>query len=353
MVLDARGIASGTTSRGEGNILVSDKAAGPELELGQLSRGEWLSLSAELGPAIELEEKGGVIVASEEAQLRHLHKLAIDQRAAGLRAEPMDGRRALELEPHLRPDILGGVHYPEDMQVQPVLACHHLLAAARRRGAEVRQGERLSRIERDGAGRIKAAVSDTTVYPTRAVVNATGPWAGELSRRLGAEVPVSPRRGFILVTEPLPLMIRHKVYTADYVDNVASDAHGLETSTVVESTLSGTVLVGASRDHVDFDTGHDVSIVRKLARQATDLYPFLNQARLIRTYSGFRPYSPDHLPIIGHDHRQPGLLHACGHEGAGIGLAPATGRLVAELLTQADPSIEIHPFRPDRFEEAA
>ncbi len=59
----------------------------------------------------------------------------------------------------------------------------------------------------------------------------------------------------------------------------------------------------------------------------------LAQVNLMRVYAGFRPYCPDHLPLIGADERVPGLLHACGHEGAGIGLAPATGELIAELVT--------------------
>jgi len=79
------------------------------------------------------------------------------------------------------------------------------------------------------------------------------------------------------------------------------------------------------------------------------LFPFLSTVRVIRSYRGFRPYSPDHLPVIGPDPRAPGLLHACGHEGAGIGLAPATADLVAAALTGAEPPLDPAPFRPDRF----
>jgi D-hydroxyproline dehydrogenase subunit beta len=73
----------------------------------------------------------------------------------------------------------------------------------------------------------------------------------------------------------------------------------------------------------------------------------------MRTYAGFRPYLPDHLPAIGPDPRVPGLLHACGHEGAGIGLAPATGLIVAGCLTDGEPPLDISPFRPERFTPAA
>ena len=73
----------------------------------------------------------------------------------------------------------------------------------------------------------------------------------------------------------------------------------------------------------------------------------------MRAYLGFRPYMPDHLPAIGPDPRVPGLLHACGHEGAGIGLATATGQLIAQTLTAKTPDLDLTPFRPDRFTEEA
>jgi glycine/D-amino acid oxidase-like deaminating enzyme len=75
--------------------------------------------------------------------------------------------------------------------------------------------------------------------------------------------------------------------------------------------------------------------------------------RVQRTYGGFRPYCPDHLPVIGPDPRVDGLVHACGHEGAGIGLAPATALLVTEAITGTATSISLAAFSPTRFGEAA
>ncbi|TDC59714.1 FAD-dependent oxidoreductase, partial [Streptomyces hainanensis] len=61
----------------------------------------------------------------------------------------------------------------------------------------------------------------------------------------------------------------------------------------------------------------------------------------------------DHLPVIGPDPRLPGLWHACGHEGAGIGLSAGTGHLLAQALTGADPTLDLAPFAPERWEHAA
>lgn len=161
-----------------------------------------------------------------------------------------------------------------------------------------------------------------------------------------------PRKGFILVTEPLPRVIRHKVYSADYVANVASGEAGLESSVVVEGTRAGTVLIGASRERVGFDRSMSLPVLRRLAAQAIAVFPFLAEVALLRSYLGFRPYCPDRLPVIGADPRAPGLLHATGHEGAGIGLSAATGHLIAQVVAGTEPDLDLTPFRPDRFEEA-
>jgi glycine/D-amino acid oxidase-like deaminating enzyme len=165
----------------------------------------------------------------------------------------------------------------------------------------------------------------------------------------GVHLPVLPRRGFVLVTEPLPKLVRHKVYAADYVADVASSSEALQASAVVEGTAGGPVLIGASRERVGFDRTFSLPVARLLAQQAIALFPALAEVKAMRSYLGFRPYMPDHLPAIGADPRVPGLLHACGHEGAGIGLSAATGHLIARVVTGQTPDMDLAPFRPDRF----
>ncbi|MFI1574488.1 NAD(P)/FAD-dependent oxidoreductase [Streptomyces anulatus] len=351
-VLDRGPVGAGTTSRGEGNILLSDKEPGPELELARLSRDLWDEAAEELGPeTVEFETKGGLVVASTPDALGALHAFAARQAAAGVRTEAVE--RVGELEPHAAPGLPGGVHYPQDAQVQPVLAAAGLLRAAVRHGSRTHTGEAVAAVTGTDGRITGVRTADGTVLPADAVVNAAGTWGGEVGRRLGAPVGILPRRGFVLVTEPLPPMIRHKVYSADYVANVASSDEGLETSCVVEGTRAGTILIGASRERVGFDTSMNPAVVARLAAQACRLFPFLRGVHLIRAYRGFRPYCPDHLPVIGPDPRVPGVLHACGHEGAGIGLAPGTGALVtAQLLGRpwrgADPAAHTG-LLPDRF----
>jgi len=351
-VVDRGPVAGGTTGAGEGNLLVSDKEAGPELELALLSTRLWRELAADLPPedAVEHELKGGLVVAPDETARTALRAFTAGQRAAGVEAHEVSAAELAALEPRLAPGLAGAFHYPQDAQVQPAKAAAALLRAARRQGARVRLGEEVTAVLTDTTGAVCGVRTPCGELRAPAVVNAAGGWGGRIAELAGTHLPVLPRRGFVLVTEPLPPgLIRHKVYAADYIADVASGSAGLQSSAVVEGTPAGTVLIGATRERVGFDRTLSTEALRRLASQAAALFPALADAHVIRTYCGFRPYLPDHLPAIGPDPRVPGLVHACGHEGAGIGLAPATGLLVTAALTGADPPVPAEPFRPDRF----
>ncbi|MBZ6251451.1 NAD(P)/FAD-dependent oxidoreductase [Streptomyces olivaceus] len=346
IVVDRGQVAGGTTGAGEGNLLVSDKEPGPELELALLSAGLWTGLAEELGRETEYEPKGGVVVAETPEALAGLETFAAGQRAAGVSALGVTADRLHDLEPRLAPGLAGAVHYPQDAQVMPALAAAHLLRTS---GARLRTGCTVTGVLRGPGGAVRGVRTDRGDVHAPAVVNAAGPWGGEVAALADVHLPVLPRRGYVLVTEPLPPRIRHKVYAADYVADVASDSAALQTSPVVEGTAAGPVLIGASRERVGFDRSVSLPALRALAAGATRLFPFLARVRALRTYAGFRPYLPDHLPAIGADPRAPGLFHACGHEGAGIGLSTGTGHLIAGLLTGAAPALDLTPFRPDRF----
>jgi glycine/D-amino acid oxidase-like deaminating enzyme len=99
---------------------------------------------------------------------------------------------------------------------------------------------------------------------------------------------------------------------------------------------------------VGFSTDNTLPALAEIAAKAVRLFPFLSQTMVLRTYAGFRPYAPDHLPVIGEDAAVPGLVHAAGHEGAGIGLAPATGLLIAHAVLGTVAPVDPTPFLPSR-----
>ena len=353
IVVERGSIASGTSSRCEGNVLVSDKEVGPELELSLYSQRVWREDLAEYADLWEFESKGGLVVARSESSMRALADLVVHQRTLGIRADMIDdiaGVRALE--PYINPALAGGAFYPDDAQVQPLLATHQLLRLAREHGAQVRTRTAVHGILISG-GRAEGVETSAGRISAGAVINCAGPWSGELAALAGVHLPVLPRRGFVLVTEPVPVTVHHKVYAAEYVGDVASSDAGLQVSPVVEGTPSGTILMGASRERVGFDRTFSADAVARIAASGLGLFPALRDVGVQRAYSGFRPYCPDHLPAIGEDARMPGLWHAAGHEGAGVGLSVGTGKLLAQAMRGESTDLDLAPFRPERLEGVA
>ena len=346
LVIDRGAVSSGTTGAGEGNILVSDKDPGPELTLALRSRDLWFEMQADVGDFFELEAKGGVVVARGDNS--ELLKLAEHQRAHGVDARVVNGAELRDLEPFLDPSFSSGVFYPQDAQCQPMLAAAHVIRTVVARGGAFVSNAKVTKVLVQDR-KIRGVETTQGEFLAPIVVNATGTWAGEIAKMAGSQLPIAPRRGFILVTEPTKKYVFHKVYDSDYVANVASSDADLQTSTVVEGTRSGTILIGASRERVGFDGTMNIEILRRLAAQATSLFPVLRDVQLLRAYRGFRPYAPDHLPVVGEDSLVKGLWHSAGHEGAGIGLAPGSAALITDAILGRPSFMDGTPFSPARF----
>ena len=281
-VVDRAGPAAGTTAGGEGNILVSDKVPGPEARLALRSTRLWEELADRAAGRFEFEQKGGLVVAHDDEQLAALRALAQGQHSAGIHSEFLDGPGLVAAEPHISPGLPGGVFYPQDCQVQPMLAASWLLAEASRLGAHLAWGADV--LAGDvGDGRITAVQTSRGRIAAGAVVNAAGPWSGLVAERLGGGLPIRPRRGHVLVTEPLPPLIRHKVYESDYVTTVMSDSDDVQCSAVVEGTKSGTVLIGSSREFAGFDRRPSLRVLAAMATRATAIFPFLAGVRVLRS----------------------------------------------------------------------
>lgn len=354
-VVDRGTVAGGTSSACEGNLLVSDKGPGHELVLAQYATSLWKQTIADLAeqlgenfPSVEYDPKGGMVVATTGSGAQALLEFASGQRAVGVDARVIEPDEARRLEPDLGPLAEAAVYYPEDAQVQPAIATEALMASARRFGARVLENTPVLGPVHDSAGALIGIGSPAGHIKADHILIAAGPWSGEVARMLGAPLPVRPRRGELLVTTRMRHRIFHKVYDADYVGAVGSDDSALQTSSVVESTASGTVLIGSSRQQVGFDSRMRVDALSGIAAKAVRLFPFLADAAVMRSYGGFRPFMPDHLPVIGEDPRMPGLWHATGHEGAGIGLSLATAELIRDLMLGTSPAIDAAPFSVGR-----
>jgi D-hydroxyproline dehydrogenase subunit beta len=342
-LIDAGEVSGGTTGLGEGNVLCSDKDGGPELALAVLGLAAFDAIEARYGERARIRRKGALVVHRDEAALAaepaRLERLA----AAGVRCEALGPEQARALEPGLAEDILGASHFPDDLQCDPRAIAR---ALAEEPGIAVHTGTRVERIVPGEGVRIagRALRAD-------AVVLAAGPWSAELARDAGLDLPLEPRKGQ-LVRLRGALAVHHKVFDSTYMANVAAPAAGLQVSTVIETTWEGDVLVGSSRERRGFDTTVDPAVTQAMLARAAGLLPGVAGLEVVDAWAGLRPWLPDGLPALGPSRDLPGLWVATGHEGAGVGLGPISGELVATALCGERPALDLTPFDPDRFRPA-
>jgi glycine/D-amino acid oxidase-like deaminating enzyme len=346
-LLDRGAVSSGTTGLGEGNVLASDKDAGPELDLTVAGLAVYDELEERLCATARIRRKGAIVVHRDadgwDAEAGRLERL----RAAGVEGRRVGVHELREMEPQLTGDALGASFFVGDLQCDPRAIARALAAVV----ARVHTGTTVEEVEVEG-GRVSGLRTSAGRVACGAVVVAAGPWSRDLVEPAGVALPLEPRKGQLVRLRPArpdERFIRHKVVEAAYLASVASADAALQVTTVVETTWEGDVLVGSSRERRGFDLSVDEAVSEAMVDRAAALFPRLRDLPLEGAWAGLRPWLPDHLPAIGPSQVVEGLWLATGHEGAGVALGPVTGRLIAQLYAGETAAVDTAPFAADRF----
>ena len=168
------------------------------------------------------------------------------------------------------------------------------------------------------------------------VVLTAGAWSGELLQTLGVDLPVEPVKG---------QMILYKC-AADFLPSMV-----LAKGRYAIPRRDGHILIGSTLEHAGFDKTPTQEALDSLMASAVDLLPALADATPVRQWAGLRPGSPEGVPFIGPLPRHPGLWLNCGHYRNGLVLAPASCRLLVDLMVGRDTVIDPAPYAPqDRID---
>ena len=336
LVLDASFAGSGTTAAGMGHLVVMDDSPA-QLALTAYSGRLWAALAPELPRNVEHEACGTLWVAEDDEQLEAVRAKQGVYADAGVATEILSPAQLAEAEPHLRPGLAGALLVRGDAVIYPPNGARALLKRAITNGATLREGVRVNAI---GA---REVIAGNERISCDRVINAAGALAPELT----PGIPIVPRKGHLVITDRYPGFCRHQLVELGYL----TSAHTMTTESVafnVQPRATGQMLIGSSRELVGWDGSINRSIVRRMLDRALDFMPGLALASAIRTWTGFRPTTPDKLPLIGSWDEMPGLWIAAGHEGLGITTSVGTGQLLADLITGRAPAIDPAPFAPSR-----
>jgi glycine/D-amino acid oxidase-like deaminating enzyme len=340
-VLESRFAGGGTTAAAMGHIVVMDDSEA-QFALTRLSRGLWEELAPQMPRSCEDERTGTLWVAANEAEVEHVRTKAAFYRRRGVEVEELGEKDLAREEPNLRPGLSGALRVPGDRVVYPVNAARWLLSRAVGRGARLVEGAEASAIA------ARRVATRRGAFEAGAVVNAAGTAAPLLTQGL----PVAPRKGHLVITDRYPGFCRHQLVELGYL----SSAHTPAPESVafnLQPRATGQMLLGSSREFVGFDPAVNRRVRDRMIRRALEFMPGLARLSAIRTWTGFRPATPDNLPLIGRWGEAPGLFVAAGHEGLGITTALGTGRLIADAILGRRSPIDPEPYSPMREFPAA
>ena len=341
LILDASFAGGGSTAAAMGHLVVMDDSPA-QLALTAFSRGLWERMADELPAGCEYEMRGTLWVAEAGEDLEAARAKHAVYAAHGVAASIVDAAELARLEPALRPGLAGALVVPGDGVLYPPNAARWCVDRAVALGAGLRERCEAVAVERGGV-RVRGADGALETISAGAIVIA----AGVDAPGLVPELPIVPRKGHLVITDRYPGLCHAQLVELGYVRS----AHGLGGESVafnVQPRATGQLLIGSSRELVGRDGAVNHAVVGAMVRRATSFVPALARCDAIRVWTGFRPATPDGLPLIGRWEAEPGVWIAAGHEGLGITTAPGTAALIAADIVGRAAPIDPAPYHPAR-----
>lgn len=280
-----------------------------------------------------IHQKGQLVVSrTQEAGETELFAQGLRE-ANGVATEAVDADELRHLEPNLARDFKRGLFIPDSGHTtNPQALTEALVALFQEAGGQFTRAE-VMEIERSG-GQASAVVTAGGRFPAERVVVATGAFSLELARPLGDRVPLDTERGYHAMLLKPELTLNRPTSDMDRKFFATSMEEGLR--------VAGTVEIAGTKAPPDY------SRARRLLNQAKEMLPEL-ETREHKFWLGYRPSLPDSLPVIDRARTLGNVWYAFGHGHLGLTMAPATARLVSQMLRAPDGRLEQNAFRIDRF----
>jgi len=288
-------------------------------------------------PALDAgwQDAGNLYLFRSERALREYESTELAQlRDLGVTAKVVSPDRIRSLTPGVLPQVCGGVLFSGDAFLQPDRLYQSWLSLLKAGGAEVRSHTAVREV-RVSDGRIDRVVTEKGEYVADQYVFALGSWSAQLQRLLKLDIPVEPGKGYsIMVDRPAAC---------------PSLAMLFPEHNVVATPFASGLRLGSIMEFAGFDSSIPERRVRQLLASAEQFIEMPRERAVRQKWMGWRPMTWDSLPIIGRPRSVRNALVAAGHNMLGMTLAPATGRLVADLAMERTPFVDAAPFSPDRF----
>lgn len=289
--------------------------------------------SGDLGD-FQLERKGLLMLYKTEASYLHEREVADRASFLGLEVADVNREQLALLEPNVKIDAEGAIHYQCDGHTTPTEFMPKMLNYLKSQGVVIQIEEEVMDIKTNGQ-KITSVVTNKNKYEPEEVVLAAGSWTGELAKKLNLKLALQGGKGYRI--------------------NIERETGISMPAILMEAKMAVTPMKGFTRFAGTMEFSGNNDIVRKervlaIANGAQSFYPELEIKReeIESAKTGLRPVSPDGLPYIGKSKSFKNLTIATGHAMMGWSLGPATGKLIAEVVAAKRTSMDISSFAPER-----
>jgi glycine/D-amino acid oxidase-like deaminating enzyme len=392
VVVVERGSVPGEQSRKNWGFVRQQGRDPIEMPLVMEANRLWRGLERELGADIEWVQGGNLALAGDAERMARFERWLPVAREFGLETRLLRPRELEAVVPGLAGAWVGGMHTPGDGHADPEKATDAFARAAAAHGASLRLGCALQAVT-TRAGAVAGVVTEQGEIRTPTVVCAAGAWSTRLARTLGLDLPQRWVRGTVARTTTAPRVTTCAVWAPDVAfrqrrDGSVTIAAGgaLDHDVTLDSLRQlrfflpnywknkalfrfhvGRPLLAslaaarpgspARRRPLVWDRGLEPrpnpAKVRRSLAALQRVLPSLPPLGIARSWAGYIDAAPDLVPVLGEVPQIGGLVLATGFSGHGFALGPIAGRLVAELIVDGKPSLDISGFRFSRFAEGA
>ncbi len=282
----------------------------------------------------EFEPSGTLYVYRDARDFEHSQWLPRALAQIDLPIETLDGARVEAMEPALKSGVAGGYFNPGDAHLRPDRYVDGLARLVRARGGVIEERTRVDAIEREGA-RITRVRTNRGDFSGGEVVLALGAWSPPIAKGLGLSLPIQPGKGYsITFTRParaprLPLVLKER--------------------SVCVTTWSSGYRLGSTMEFAGYDTSLNRTRLDALRRGAAEYLHEPEGPSVVEEWYGWRPMTPDDLPLLGRVPCTANLVLATGHGMLGVSMSAITGLLVSEVVAGKTPSLDVAPYAAARF----
>ena len=346
-VIEANTPGGGATAACMGHVVVMDDSEA-QFALGRYSQKLWDELARQMPHAVERDLCGTLWVAEDDEEMDAVFSKHAFYTERGVAVEILDQQALRQAEPELRPDLLGALRVPGDSVVYPPAAVEWLLDEAARHAEQ--HGSHFELLCDAPVARVsecQALLHDGRRLDGDWVILSTGQTALDLLPGALPGHAIRPRKGHLLITDRRPGFCRHQLVELGYLKS----AHSASDSSVafnLQPRATGQMLLGSSRQFGRDSAEVELDMVQRMVSRGRHFLPRLGELRVVRMWTGFRPATDDHLPLIGPVPGHDTLLLAAGHEGLGITTSLGTARLIADHVSGVDSEIDARPYLPSR-----